>query len=367
MQPKIKWINRFCGANRNGKIKMLQEISNKKKNVNMEIYARKRGEKHWVNGPCAVWVFLENVEGHVTLGLSTVLADLEEDGYAAAWGIFSASEVGAPHQRKRVFILAHRFGERLERRGKWTTDTYRGASFGAEVFDRASKSGDSSSSEELANSISKRGCGRETDRGYAVDAVAGSRVGRISNEERVFGGTVWPSRPGERQYGWEPPRVVHGDYDRIANSNRRFTVEEARLRAESIVRNMENALNNGVQRRTGGPAGNDGGGADGETSLSGGRSEDRGANVGQTQPPMGGNAYGPTDGLDFSRCIGLSDQELEEIYGWMVKGTNRTDELRMCGNGVVPQTAERAFRVLYEELSRPAGTNNTILGDNNAL
>ena len=54
------------------------------------------------------WVWLENVEGHVSLGLSTVLADLEEDGYTAAWGIFSASEVGAPHQRKRVFILAYR-------------------------------------------------------------------------------------------------------------------------------------------------------------------------------------------------------------------------------------------------------------------
>ncbi len=58
------------------------------------------------------WVWLENVEGHVSLGLSTVLADLEEDGYESAWGIFSASEVGAPHQRKRVFILAY---DRLQR------------------------------------------------------------------------------------------------------------------------------------------------------------------------------------------------------------------------------------------------------------
>jgi hypothetical protein len=29
---------------------------------------------------------------------------------------------------------------------------------------------------------------------------------------------------------------------------------------------------------------------------------------------------------------------------------NRTDELRLLGNGVVPQTAERAWRVLVEEL-----------------
>jgi hypothetical protein len=29
---------------------------------------------------------------------------------------------------------------------------------------------------------------------------------------------------------------------------------------------------------------------------------------------------------------------------------NRTDELRLLGNGVVPATAERAFRVLIKEL-----------------
>jgi site-specific DNA-cytosine methylase len=52
--------------------------------------------------------FFENVEGHITLGLRDVLDDLGRLGYRTSWGIFSASEVGAPHQRKRLFILAHR-------------------------------------------------------------------------------------------------------------------------------------------------------------------------------------------------------------------------------------------------------------------
>ena len=51
--------------------------------------------------------FFENVEGHISLGLSTVISDLEEDGYRSAWGIFSAREVGAPHQRKRVYIMGN--------------------------------------------------------------------------------------------------------------------------------------------------------------------------------------------------------------------------------------------------------------------
>ena len=50
--------------------------------------------------------FFENVEGHVNNGLQQVLADLEARGYSCSWGIFSAEEVGAPHRRKRVFILA---------------------------------------------------------------------------------------------------------------------------------------------------------------------------------------------------------------------------------------------------------------------
>ena len=60
--------------------------------------------------------FFENVEGHISLGLSSVISDLEEDGYRATWGIFSAREVGAPHQRKRVYILADSAGKFSERR-----------------------------------------------------------------------------------------------------------------------------------------------------------------------------------------------------------------------------------------------------------
>jgi DNA (cytosine-5)-methyltransferase 1 len=58
--------------------------------------------------------FFENVEGHVSNGLRQVLADLEARGYETSWGIFSASEVGAPHRRKRVFIMADSSGTRLQ-------------------------------------------------------------------------------------------------------------------------------------------------------------------------------------------------------------------------------------------------------------
>jgi len=65
------------------------------------------------------YVILENVRGHLSLGFSTVLADLTEIGYDAKWKIVRASDVGAPHQRARLFIIAYPRSEGLQ--GSWHT------------------------------------------------------------------------------------------------------------------------------------------------------------------------------------------------------------------------------------------------------
>ena len=51
-------------------------------------------------------VVLENVRGHLSLGLKEVLASLASIGYDAKWQLVRASDVGAPHRRERVFIFA---------------------------------------------------------------------------------------------------------------------------------------------------------------------------------------------------------------------------------------------------------------------
>jgi DNA (cytosine-5)-methyltransferase 1 len=53
------------------------------------------------------WVILENVRGHLSLGFKEVLADLAQNGYDAKWRFVRASDVGAPHQRARLFIIAY--------------------------------------------------------------------------------------------------------------------------------------------------------------------------------------------------------------------------------------------------------------------
>lgn len=55
--------------------------------------------------PSFVWV--ENSPMLVRRGIDVVLGDLSCLGYDAVWGIVSAENAGAPHQRKRVWILAY--------------------------------------------------------------------------------------------------------------------------------------------------------------------------------------------------------------------------------------------------------------------
>ena len=53
------------------------------------------------------YVILENVRGHFGLGFREVLSDLASIGYDVRWTLIRASEVGAPHRRERLFILAY--------------------------------------------------------------------------------------------------------------------------------------------------------------------------------------------------------------------------------------------------------------------
>jgi len=51
-------------------------------------------------------VLVENVPGLATAGLGLVLGDLAEAGYDTEWLRVRASDVGAPHRRERLFIVA---------------------------------------------------------------------------------------------------------------------------------------------------------------------------------------------------------------------------------------------------------------------
>jgi len=53
------------------------------------------------------YVIGENVAGHISMGLDTVLSDLEGEGYTWQAFVIPACAVNAPHRRDRVWIIAN--------------------------------------------------------------------------------------------------------------------------------------------------------------------------------------------------------------------------------------------------------------------
>jgi DNA (cytosine-5)-methyltransferase 1 len=288
--------------------------------------------------------FFENVEGHISLGLSSVISDLEEIGYQTAWGIFSAREVGAPHQRKRVFILGY------------SNSTPRFNVCGGErIGEELHEFGIASSNHNLANS-----CGNGHDGWPIQDGVCGRSVPQLPQplqgecaavRSEVEGcRDMWPSRPGQPQHGWEPPRVVGnafcqqskrgGDTGKLefqTNQKQGKTQEWKRSRdascdSDQTVGNAESEQSSSRDHR-----GQQGSTCEQEqVQLGGGDCGALRESNGQTQPPLGRNPDGTSDWMDDAELYTTCD--------------NRTDELRSLGNGVVPATAERAFRTLLTEL-----------------
>ena len=256
--------------------------------------------------------FFENVEGHISLGLREVISELESMGYSVSWGIFSASEVGAPHQRKRVFILAH----------------------------------------------------SDRERGQLSDwcRESAEQVPVSNGQER----RAWPSRPGQPQHEWEPPRVVVNSASERTNGGQQLCDEECGqgralpLQSDDSGEGMANA--DCFDRRTSASGWID----DTEAGSAGeivGESEEQGCGrlddesieerlearrhidgssdperkkYRQAQPPLGGDADGTASRMDYAELCVTCD--------------NRTDELRLLGNGVVPATATLAFQTLLAEL-----------------
>ena len=63
--------------------------------------------------PC--FTFVENSPMLTSRGLGTVLGDLAEIGYNAEWCVLGADNVGAPHHRKRIWILAYPNSKRFKK------------------------------------------------------------------------------------------------------------------------------------------------------------------------------------------------------------------------------------------------------------
>ena len=246
----------------------------------------------------------ENVEGHLSLGLSSVISSLEEIGYECAFCLCSASEVGATNQRKRMFLMAYDSSQRVQ--GHW-------ASWLQESYTHARKT------------LSL--CGGQTSHPF-------------------------PARPSEPQHWWEPPRVLgNAKHDGLSSTTISGSTLETsdnneegeKLSCESSGASQSSSFGNISESKE--ELGNTecGGCESGDDNRTEAKESGTRCESGGGIPPrqeiiskMGRSNDGPPDWVGYVElCKSYSD---------------RASELKLLGNGVCPIQAERAFLVLISEL-----------------
>ena len=304
-------------------------------------------------------VFFENVEGIISSKLTGtewsdpagtsvllhVLRELERLGYRATAGVFSAREVGLPHQRKRVFILGVRCDLTHDQR-EWVSSLLRprchnvenardertpsagkprvSCAYGSEregeletehagvprIDTRGAESvGDPQHNGHPAPPL-RRSDDKEPSQWRAQEKDserepkgAGSAISMLPHTRPAP-----PAPRGADQYGWEPPRVTREQVGDANNEGLQGTLPTSEPREEPSQPTTRPSTRGDVQR--------------------------------QTEPTLGGDADGFASRMDYEELCHSVD--------------NRTDELRLLGNGVVPATAERAFRVLWTRVAHPS-------------
>lgn len=311
-------------------------------------------------------VFLENVEGIISAKLKGdgwedpagtpvllhVLRELERVGYHATAGVFSAAEVGATHQRKRVFILGKKMGDpgcaglEGELSPRIPCPKRREESNG-----RSAPTSGVRPHNELADPNNSRGFTyrQQTElRPSGVEQPSSHR---------------WPARPGQAQQEWEEPRVVA---DAHSNESASIRGDNGEVSEVSTEQGQEHcAVVSGGEGEERGVVGD----ADSGRQLQSERSEQA----------LRGRDSNPSAELGDADCTGSQERarepssavqginpasgakdkwQTESQLGGATDGStsgvdatiNRVDRLRLLGNGVVVETASKAFVTLMREL-----------------
>lgn len=275
----------------------------------------------------AWWVLIENVGGMLSSGgAERVWRDLQRLGFAVEGGLFRASEVRAPHERERLFILGVADGPRI-------------------VGDNLSIKAGAVQPEWAPRG---RGCELADARGSGLEGRDGRAVRHEQSPLERGGEELGDSaRDGRREGRSEP--VIRG----------------GRGAAGSPGLSMVDALGRGRDGRADEPQRGPQGrtvaeqpGEDGELLADSDfallRRQPPARELAQLQrddglglfPPGPGDRDGWADVL--ARAPGL-----EPAVRRMADGlADRVDRLRMLGNGVVPLQAAYALRTLATDLAR---------------
>jgi len=304
------------------------------------------------------WVIGENVAGIVNMALDTVLLDLEAAGYEVWTFIIPAAAVGAPHQRKRVWIIAYRnpTGQSdlsQEHRGVGTSEEERVSSLGGcsdprsvahsdsigyprsvgeevrrqtEETSNSELSGGSETRRSLSNSIRPGDVADSYDNGCPTSEEQGSSNERSNSSKTRSFQTSKSEGPGE-QYADVADTAGDGCKDGCAETRREVRQGKQGRLFQFEGEGQDVAYAEQHSERT----------AFGERSNRG-RSDSK---------PNDGDGVGD----DFGDCGETFRQqwEFEPDVGRVAHGVpSRVDRLKCLGNAVVPQVVEAIGRMIMD-------------------
>ncbi|MCC1492769.1 DNA cytosine methyltransferase [Cognatishimia sp. F0-27] len=259
------------------------------------------------------FVFLENVAHHLRLGFPEVASGLVGMGYRLAAGLFTAAEVGAPHKRERLFILAIREHDQLADPARL-----------------------------LWNPVD----GREPDRDAAPLANATGKCEREPADET--------DALARSRQAWDEPcnecRDVADAADRqLPEPGRRPKAREGAGRDGPGLADADGDGREQTERgqpQIGRPDQRQPHVDDADRAGSQGWGDDIGEHAGERPawPP------GPGDADGWERYLRAAPDVEPSIRRGADGLAHRVDRLRLCGNGVVPLVAAHALRTLAAQL-----------------
>ena len=281
------------------------------------------------------FVFVENSPMLTIRGGVRVIADLTSMGYDAKWMVMGAADVGAPHQRDRIWILAtdpnyeprcpeqerkHQRTQKPWGSSQWTMES----SVPYPDCQSDAMRGDSQDYEKglakrgihARGSVSSSGAGCEEGTGQSPDDAHAQRMGRQARTDvqGVDGDRETPNFFGDL-CETQPRKVPDTDGYRPQESTNECLLE-SQGGSQLQVEQPRNPTEMGDTESSGLPPR-----ADGQGQGQPWRASIGSAQWWQTEPPVGRVAHGLPD---------------------------RVDRLIACGNGQVPLCAATAWRILND-------------------
>lgn len=269
------------------------------------------------------YAFVENSPMLTSRGLGRVLGDLSEMGYDAAWCVLGAADVGAPHLRKRIWILAH-----------------------ARMFQgRDNQQGSSDPNGKWGLEETERGCNATSS------ARPSERAATIPDAELLGAGRREQLAQGEQKKGHTSDVLFNADLQNKQEVNKvsKFKSQYGRSRRSRIEEDVPNADSLWSEQ-------------------SQGRVEDLGrrvgnrssANIPHPEVPRqqsgidGQGQVQPWRGCTWWRVDPADERgAFKSGMGRVAHGVaHRVDRLKAIGNGQVPLVAATAFKILTQTLER---------------